>query len=380
MVKHSKERFLKAINREEPDIVPVTDLSMSLPIVEKITGQKSGGYYFQGISGIDVWEACVKNCLGLVKAHKIVGFDAVFISSTALVHKKYKPTYVDVNKFIDEWGMIRVNRKDSELAWWIGGTVNSEEDLEKYEPPSANEEGRFEILQNVVKEVNDELGVVGAITGLFTVAWGVRGGIDKLIIDMYAKPSFARKLIEKIQKEQLEWIKMMLDAKVDMIAYCDDYADCKSPLISPKLFNNFILPHLKQAINEVRKRGIKFLLHSDGNIYPILDSIINAGIDGIHPLEPGAMDIGDVKERYGDKVFVMGNVDCRYILPYGSEDDVRMDVRRVIDAAGYEGGLVMTSSNSLHPAVKVENIYTMVDEARKYGKYPIQRKVSSKHI
>jgi len=367
-MKH-KERFLKALEIEEPDMVPVTDLLMNLPIVQKITGEKTGGYYFSGMRGKDIWKTSLKNCLLLVKAHKMVDFDAIFINSAALIPKKYKPTYINKDKFIDEWGAIRENRDDSEIAWWIGGTINKEEDLENYEPPNPTAEGRFEILQRTVKEVKDELGIAGTITGFFTYAWMLRGGIDKFLIEMYKNPSFAKKLIEKIAKAQIEWIKMMMDANIDMIAYCDDYADSKSTLVSPKLFKDFILPYLRDIINTIKKRGIKFLLHSDGNLYPIFDEIINAGIDGIHPLEPGAMDIGDIKERYGHKIFIMGNVDCRYILPYGSEEEVRKEVRRCIDAAAKGGGFILTSSNSLHPSVKVENIYIMVDEARKYGKY-----------
>jgi uroporphyrinogen decarboxylase len=83
------------------------------------------------------------------------------------------------------------------------------------------------------------------------------------------------------------------------------------------------------------------------------------------------MDLKDVKERYGSRICILGNVDCRYVLPFGTEEDVRRDVHRCIDAAAKGGGYVLASSNSLHANCKVENIYTMIDEARKYGKYPI---------
>ncbi|RLG07058.1 MAG: hypothetical protein DRN59_01955 [Thaumarchaeota archaeon] len=79
-----------------------------------------------------------------------------------------------------------------------------------------------------------------------------------------------------------------------------------------------------------------------------------------------------MKERYGDKVCIMGNVDCRYVLPFGSEEEVRREVRRCIDAAAKNGGYILTSSNSLHANVKPENIMIMVDEARRYGRYPIR--------
>jgi uroporphyrinogen decarboxylase len=111
--------------------------------------------------------------------------------------------------------------------------------------------------------------------------------------------------------------------------------------------------------------------HSDGNLYPILEDIVNTGISALHPMEPEVMDIGDVKRRYGDRICIMGNVDCKYVLPYGTEEDVRRDVRRCIDAAAEGGGFILTSSNSLHANVKPENIIIMVDEARRYGKYPL---------
>jgi uroporphyrinogen decarboxylase len=81
------------------------------------------------------------------------------------------------------------------------------------------------------------------------------------------------------------------------------------------------------------------------------------------------MDLADVKRRFGDRIFLRGNVDCVHILPYGSEEDVRRDVRRCIDAAAEGGGFILSDSNSLHSNVKTENIKFMVDEARRYGRY-----------
>ncbi|MCD6529007.1 hypothetical protein J7L06_01795 [Candidatus Bathyarchaeota archaeon] len=136
-----------------------------------------------------------------------------------------------------------------------------------------------------------------------------------------------------------------------------------------KQFREFELPNIRRVVDLARKKGVPVLKHSDGNIYPILDDMIEAGIRGIHPIEPGAMDLRDVKLRYGRKICILGNVDCRYVLPFGSEEDVRRDVRRCIDAAAEGGGFILTSSNSIHANCKVENVYIMVNEARKYPLY-----------
>jgi len=85
------------------------------------------------------------------------------------------------------------------------------------------------------------------------------------------------------------------------------------------------------------------------------------------------MDLAEVKRHYGDKLFLRGNVDCTHILPNGTEEDVRRDVRRCIDAAAKGGGFILADSNSMHSNVKTENILIMIDEGRQYGRYPIER-------
>ncbi len=368
-----KRRFLTAVELGEPDMVPITDLSMDPPIVEKITGIKTHGFSLQAFStkGVETWEVSVKNDTTKVKAYKMADFDAVTVDDYSLVPHGYIPKFLDEQTFIDEWGRVMKSRSDTKTTWWVGGTVNTPEDLESYEPPDVNSPGRIEILESVIKEAGEEMGVIGMTHTAFMFAWEVRGGIDKFIIDIYRRPTFIRKLMDKVGDATLEYAKLMMDAGVDVLLLGDDYADTHGPLIHPKLFREFELPYLRRVVSEAKRRGVPVLKHSDGNLYPILEDIVNSGISGIHPMEPDAMDIGDVKIRYGNRIFLMGNVDCRYVLPYGTEEEVRRDVRRCIDAAARGGGYILASSNSLHANVKSENVITMVDETRKYGKYPI---------
>lgn len=373
-----RKRIFAAMDLEEPDAVPITDLGIDPPIVEEITGIKARGLSIQASSamGADAWETGMKKVMAMVEAYKRLDFDAVVVHDYSLCCRDYVPKSLDENTFIDEWGRVMKSRGDTRTTWWVDGTVKTPEDLGRYAPPDPNASGRMEILEAVVKEVGEEMAVIGMGHTCFMFSWEVRGGIDKLLIDLYRNPRFARKLTEKVADTCLKWAKMMMDAEIDLLLLGDDYADNHGPLIPPRLFKEFELPHLKRAVNEAKRRAVPVLKHTDGNIYPVLDDIVKTGISGLHPMEPGAMDIGDVKERYGDQIFVGGNVDCRYVLPYGSEEIVRKDVRRVIDAASPGGGHVLASSNSLHANVKAENIFTMVEEARKYGKYPLQKRCS----
>jgi uroporphyrinogen decarboxylase len=117
---------------------------------------------------------------------------------------------------------------------------------------------------------------------------------------------------------------------------------------------------------------VPFIKHTDGCLWPILDDIVGAGIDALDPLEPIAgMDIGRVKALYGDRIAVVGNVDCGELLCRGTTDEVVAAVKETIAKASPGGGHVLASSNSIHPAVNPQNYRAMVEAAREFGRYPI---------
>ena len=370
-----RERFFKALELGEPDYVPITDVALDPPIVEQILGKPITKTVFTMAGGSASWEQSINYRLSLVEACKKLDFDAaVALSDYSLTTKDYRPKYIDKDRYVDHWGRIMQTSTRSKTTFFVGGIVKTPEDLESYEPPNAFHPDVYEMMERIMRKVKGEdLAILGQCHSGWHLAFQVRGGIDKILLDFYYNPSFARKLLDKVAKACQSYAKAMAEIGVDALFVTDDYAGNSGPFMNPKQFREYELPNLKAIINIAKKYGIPVLKHSDGNLYPILDDIVNAGISALHPIEPGLMDIRDVKERYGDRICIMGNVDCKHILPYGTEEDVRREVRRCIDAAAKGGGFILTSSNSLHANVKVENIYVMVDEARKYGKYPLQK-------
>ncbi|MEM2950696.1 MAG: uroporphyrinogen decarboxylase family protein [Nitrososphaeria archaeon] len=371
-----RERFFRALELKEPDFVPITDLALDPPIVDAVLGRKVSSSVLTMAGGSASWVSSINYRLALVEACKKLDFDAASaLSDYSLTTKDYMPKYIDNKRYIDHWGRIMQTSEEAKSTYFVGGTVNTIEDLEKYEPPNPYHPDIIEMIDKIMKSVKgQDIITMGQVHSGWHMAFQVRGGIDKISIDFYRNPHFARKLIEKVAKTCQGFAKIMAESGIDVLFVTDDYADNKGPMINPKLFREYELPNLKEIVNIGKKYGVPVLKHSDGNLYPILDDIIDTGIAGLHPIEPGAMDLKDVKERYGHKICLAGNVDCRYVLPFGSEEDVRKDVRRCIDAAAKGGGFILTSSNSLHANVKVENIFVMVDEARKYGRYPLASK------
>ena len=143
-------------------------------------------------------------------------------------------------------------------------------------------------------------------------------------------------------------------------------------MMSPTHFEEFVLPRMKKAVDAIHEEGALCIKHTDGNLWPILDMLVDSGIDAINPLEPVAgMDIGEVKAAYGDRVCLMGNIDCGELLSHGTVTQVEEAVRECIAAAAPGGGFILSSSNSIHSSVDPDNYLAMVQAGKKFGAYPL---------
>ena len=177
-----------------------------------------------------------------------------------------------------------------------------------------------------------------------------------------------KKIIDYLADWQTEIGLEMIDAGVDSIMIGEDFADSRGTFMSPTHFREFILPALKRQTQMLRK-SVPVILHHCGNISSVLEDIINeTGADGLHPLQPEAMNIADVKRRVGDRVCLWGNISVN-TLSLGSPEDVAKEVKERIKDCAPGGGYILGSSHSLIDSVKVENLYAMIKAAHKYGKY-----------
>jgi uroporphyrinogen decarboxylase len=161
---------------------------------------------------------------------------------------------------------------------------------------------------------------------------------------------------------------MLASDGIDVLLVADDIADKNSLLISPTQYQEFVKPYNMELVKKAHDLGLKTAYHSDGNLWPLLDILIDSGYDGLNPLEPDAgMDLKKVKEYCGDRLCLIGNIDCQNLLPYGTTAQVEAAVRQAIDDAATGGGYILCDSNSLHPHVNPENCIAMFEAAKKYG-------------
>ena len=156
---------------------------------------------------------------------------------------------------------------------------------------------------------------------------------------------------------------------VDGFCLCSDYCFNDNPFLSPAMFDEFVTPYLAQIVAGYREMGFFVIKHTDGNIIPILDSLISTKPHALHSLDPqGGVDLAEVKRMAGDSVCLIGNVNCA-LLQTGTDEEAVRDVRRAL-AQGMPGGAyVFGTSNCIYTGMSLERYDLMLNIWREEGKY-----------
>jgi uroporphyrinogen-III decarboxylase len=135
-------------------------------------------------------------------------------------------------------------------------------------------------------------------------------------------------------------------------------------MFSPKLWRRFIKPRLAAIYDHCHQAGVYVGQHSDGNIVEIFPDLIEIGLDVFNPLEPAAMDVVEMKRRFGDKVTFYGGVDVEHTLPFGTPEEVRAEIRERAATIGRGGGYILQSTHTMLFDVPLENLIAYIEEVR----------------
>ncbi|MCL2406814.1 MAG: hypothetical protein FWC95_02680 [Defluviitaleaceae bacterium] len=156
---------------------------------------------------------------------------------------------------------------------------------------------------------------------------------------------------------------------LDGYALCSDYCFNANPFFSPSQFSEFVTPYLEQIIREYRNMGFYSIKHTDGNMMPIVDQIIDCKPDALHSLDPqGGVDLKYMKERYGKTMCLIGNVNCG-LLDTGTDEEVRADVLRALRDGMPGGGFIFGTSNCVYTGMPLERYEMMMELRREFGNY-----------
>lgn len=190
---------------------------------------------------------------------------------------------------------------------------------------------------------------------------------------IYDDPASIERILEAETETGRRLAKAAADFKISpMYLIGDDVAYKQKLMFSPDFLRRTFIKSLRTVAEPLKAAGVKVIFHSDGYVMDIIDDMIDAGIDGLHPIEPMAgMDIAAVKKRWGKDLVLCGNVDCSQTLPLGTVDDVIEETKACIRAAAPGGGHIIGSSSEIVPSTPVENIIAFYDACREFGTFPI---------
>jgi len=192
-------------------------------------------------------------------------------------------------------------------------------------------------------------------------------GQEFFSLALYDEPALVDELLCRYTDWSAVVMKHVCAMGFDALWTADDIAFKNGLMLSPRMFRERILPHVRKVAANIT---IPWIFHSDGNLTAVLDDLVDLGIAGLHPVEPGAMDIRALKRRYGRRLCLIGNVNV-HTLSQGTPAAVEAEVAGLLRDVAPAGGYMLSSGNSLASYCRLENIRAMVRTLERFGKYPI---------
>ena len=276
-----------------------------------------------------------------------------------------KPLYADPDRFgdriQDEFGVVWTTSRIDRGAP-VGPCLHRPE-LSGYRFPDPAPEHRFADLGEWCRR-NRERYTILWVGDLWERATFMRG-MQELLLDVALHPRFVRRLLEGIAGYILDTMRILFTRfEFDGIAVSDDYGTQAGMIIAPEAWRRLVKPLLGEIYALARRNGRTVFHHSCGDILPIIPDLIGMGLDILHPIQPEAMDVLALKREFGRDLAFCGGLGTQRLLPRGSPEEVRCEVRRLKNELGRGGGYILEPGITLQADVPLANLLAMIEEAR----------------
>jgi len=343
-----ENRILTALNHEEPDRVPIWDYIDNRAVLE---------YFAPGETDLTAAMKKVYAGLGIDLCR---GFGAAYSEdqNQETAHSE------------GEW------RVTGQTNWRTNYPIENLEDLAAYESEPVDENWLSTHWVDWVRGMQKTFAphtmfVPGGGCGFHSTYALMGQALFSYAI--YDAPSDIERILEVNTESAVRFARAAAREKLGPIYFIgDDVAYKNGLMFSPDFLRRTFIRSLARTIEPLKAAGMKVIFHSDGNVMEILDDMLDAGIDGLNPIEPIAgMDIGYLKRHYGGRLVLVGNVDCSQVLPLGTVEDVVRATKECLRAAAPGGGHFIGSSSEIVPATPLQNVLAFYEACHRYGTYPI---------
>jgi len=383
MTMTARERVQTSINHQEPDRVPI------IIGTSNTTSMKLNAYLrLQKLLGLESEPEFIYNWpeLGTVLPSEAI-LERLHGDGRGVLDKYPKWVYErnqarpPHDPFIDDWGSGQ--REVSPGQWFPGihpmREATTLEEIEAYPWPDMDDPTRIAHVKTETRKLNqqDQFAIIGTPWLLFPLERAfTMQGMDKIVMNLARKPEFAVALLKKITSLCKTLMGHFLEEagdNLDIIKIGDDLGTQTSLIMSPKMYRQYLKPIHADYIAFIKEHTkAKVFFHTDGDVFDLIPDFIEIGVDILNPIQTSAgkmSNLPEIKFRYGDKLTFCGAVDTHHILPMGSPQEVREEVKRVIDIMAPGGGYMLASVHTIMDDVPPENILAMVDAVQEFGKY-----------
>jgi len=348
---NSRERMATVLEHRLPDRVPLAELWIDPGVANAI------------LPGADT-NALVEH----------LGMDMVTVLT--MIYEEHEVEWVDREKkiFRDKWGALQTVSHGGVPVPTKPPRIETPEDLARYKPPDPAASPVIEKLRRLKEKYpNGEKAICLVGESGWAPAVFLRGGLENLLLDFAMRPEFVKDLMRIGTEYYSELYRLAVPQGADIVLLGDDYSDKNGPMMSPRQFDEIILPCDAQVVASIKKAGAYCIKHTDGDIRKIMDQLVGTGLDCLGPLEPvPGMELEKIFKRYPDRITVMGNINVD-LLSRGSEEEVVRATKRTLATVSDVGPHIMSSANTIAGSVKPENFLAMVRTTQEFGVYPIDR-------
>ncbi len=250
------------------------------------------------------------------------------------------------------------------------GVIRGSSDLDSYPWPDPHAEAYYVPLREAADALPPGMGIVSGVGGIFTRTWMLMG-LESFCHSIAERPDLVTEVFRRVGAIQCEVLRRVVTMpRVVAVWYGDDLAYTESTLVAPEVYRRWLFPWMEELASIAHAAGMPFAFHSDGRLWEVIPDLLALGLNALHPIEPKAMDIDEVKARYGKRLALIGNIDMD-LLARGTPDQVRDLVRQRIRTLAPGGGYAVGANPGVTDYVRPENYEAMRQTVFELGAYPI---------
>ena len=374
---NSKKRVLKALKLEQPDVIPYGEFAIDFDTVEKILGHET---YLRAKakSKIAFWEGRRNEVVQSWKEDavelytKLDCIDIINLASEAsgLVpptdYQFDPPKKIAENTWQDSEGKVYkystatndITMVEDPKKWERKYTISDFMEEPKIE---VLDESIFEVIDYIISKLGDQKFIIGPAGN--EVGMVLLGGMDRGLIEYIENPEIVKAASQQLLKIGNQEDYYYIRKGIDAIMWGQDFSYNSGPMLSPKMYKEFVLPSCKARVKHVKENfNIPVIKHACGNNWLLMDFFIESGYDCYQSIQASAsMDIKELKEKYGKKICLWGGYNYENLVS-GNKEGIKKDIEYAVRNAAQNGGFILGSSHSVGVGTQYDLFMTVLEE------------------